>query len=136
VFIEEATIGLSLVCRESRHPQKKAQATESRPRNGPASSLFLQPAILLAIVQTYSELQAAPKDSTFRTTQQDGTSEADYGAAIVHVDGGASPDFWKAGHKHDVAGDHHNEAGTRGKRGVVDVERPASRCAKALRIIG
>ena len=35
-----------------------------------------------------------------------------------------------------VAGDHHDEAGTGGKRGVVDIECPARGRAEALGIVG
>ena len=47
-----------------------AQAALNRPRDGPDSSLFLQPASPLAIVQTYSAVQAVPKGSTIEPQQQ------------------------------------------------------------------
>ena len=42
-------------------------------------------------------MQAAPKDSTFGPQQLDGTSDADDGAAVVHVDGGARETFGSPG---------------------------------------
>ena len=74
--IAEANIGLSLVRRDEPSPEK-AQAAESRPCDGPHISLFLQQASSPAIVQAYSAVQAAPKDSTFEQHPQDGTSDAD-----------------------------------------------------------
>jgi hypothetical protein len=56
-----------------------------RQHNGPDSSLFLQPAGPLAIVQTYSAVQAVPKGSTFEQYQQDRTSEAEIEMQIVAV---------------------------------------------------
>lgn len=64
---------------------EKAQAAKSRPRDGPDISLFLQQASPPAIVQTYSAVQADPKDSTFEQYQQGGTSDAEIGMQIVAV---------------------------------------------------
>ncbi len=72
-------------------------------------------------------MQAAPKDSTFGPQQLDGASDADDGAAVVHVDGGDSRNFWKPGYKHNVAGDRHDESTSGRKRGVSDGERPLRR---------
>ena len=80
--IAEATIELSLVRRDDASPEK-TQAAESRPRDGPDISLFLQQASPPAIVQTYSAVQADPKDSTFEQYQQGGTSDAEIEMQIV-----------------------------------------------------
>src|SRR5713226_5615184 len=68
--------------------------------------------------------------------QGDAASNADDGAGVVRVDGGGSGNFRKAGHQHHVAGDHDDEAGSGGQRGVGDVERPAGRSAETFRIVG
>jgi hypothetical protein len=69
------------VCLGDASPEK-AQAAKSRPRDGPDISLFLQQASPPAIVQTYSAVQADPKDSTF---EHGGTSDAEIGMQIVAV---------------------------------------------------
>ncbi len=93
------------MCLDDVSPEK-AKAAKSRPRDGPDIPLFLQLASSTAIVQTYSAVQADPKDSTFERHRQDGASNADDGAGVVHVDGGGAGDFWEAGHEHHVAGNH------------------------------
>jgi len=72
------------VCLNDASPEK-AQAAKSRPRDGPDIFLFLQQASPPAIVQTYSAVQADPKDSTFERHQQDGTSDAEIEMQIVAV---------------------------------------------------
>ena len=72
------------MCLDEASPDN-AQAALNHAHNGPDSSLFLQPAGPLAIVQTYSAVQAVPKGSTFEHDQQDGTSEAEIEVQIVTV---------------------------------------------------
>ncbi len=72
------------MCLDEASPDN-AQAALNHAHNGPDSSLFLQPAGPLAIVQTYSAVQAVPKGSTFEQYQQDRTSEAEIEMQIVAV---------------------------------------------------
>ena len=72
------------MCLDDASPEK-AKAAKSRPRDGPDIPLFLQLASSTAIVQTYSAVQADPKDSTFERHQRDGTSDAEIEMQIVAV---------------------------------------------------
>ena len=72
------------MCLDDASPEK-AQAAKGRPRDGPDISLFLQQASPSAIVQTYSAVQADPKDSTFERHQRDGTSDTEIEMQIVAV---------------------------------------------------
>jgi len=72
------------VRRDDASPEK-AQAAKSRPRDSPDIPLFSQQVSPPAMVQTYSTVQADPKDSTFERQQQDGTSDAEIEMQIVAV---------------------------------------------------
>src|ERR1700740_773420 len=64
------------------------------------------------------------------------SSDADNLTGVIHVDGCRARNLLQARHKHHVAGNYDDKAGTGGKRRVGDVESPACGRAETLGIVG